>query len=101
MVVSFGCAGIYSEALVDGGVAMGRASVVAALLLTLVSPAANAQAIPILSRDLKDIEALARSDTNDAELQYYLALAYWRRNKWNQTDSLLRLAVRLEPRFAE
>lgn len=62
---------------------------------------AQGQAIPVLKLDIKEIETLARSDSNDAELQFYLALAYWQRRKWQQTDSLLRLAVRLDPRFAE
>ena len=62
---------------------------------------AQGQAIPVLKLDIKEIEALARSDSNDAELQFYLALAYWQRHKWQQTDSLLRLAIRIEPRFAE
>ncbi len=59
------------------------------------------QAIPLLSRDVKELEALARSDSNDAEIQFYLALGNWKRHRWQQVDSLLRLAVQLEPRFAE
>jgi tetratricopeptide (TPR) repeat protein len=74
-------------------------------LLVLVSSIAagpvECQAIPLLSRDIKDLEALVRSDSNDAPLNYYLGLAYWRRGKWAQADSLLRLSIRLEPRFAE
>jgi tetratricopeptide (TPR) repeat protein len=62
---------------------------------------AHGQAIGILDRDIKELEALVRSDTNDAQLQYYLGLAHWKRHHWQQTDSLLRLAVRLEPRYAE
>jgi len=46
-------------------------------------------------------KAAARTDSNDAELQYYLALAHWQKHHWKQTDSLLRLVLRLEPRFAE
>ncbi|MGH7607461.1 MAG: hypothetical protein ACREME_08980, partial [Gemmatimonadales bacterium] len=72
------------------------------LALAVAQPAAAAlQALTLLNRDLKELETLARSDSNDAEMQYYLALAYWRRHRWEETDSLLRLVVRLEPRFAE
>jgi tetratricopeptide (TPR) repeat protein len=67
----------------------------------LAAPAASGQAIPLLSRNIKEIEALARSDSNDAETQYYLALAYWKKHRWQQADSLLRLTVQLDPRFAE
>lgn len=57
---------------------------------------------PLLAQgDIKELEALVRSDSNDAQLQYQLALAHWRRHHWPQVDSLLRLAIRLEPRFAE
>ena len=67
----------------------------------LAAPAAPGQAIPLLNRDLKEVEALARADSNDAETQFYLALAYWKRHRWQQVDSVLRLVVRLDPRFAE
>jgi tetratricopeptide (TPR) repeat protein len=72
------------------------------LALVLAQPAAaHGQAIAILNQDIKELEAIARADTNDAELQYYLALGYWKRHRWQQADSLLRLTVRLEPRYAE
>ena len=67
----------------------------------LVAGAARGQAIGNLGRDIKELQALVQSDSNDAQLQYYLALAHWKRHHWQQTDSLLRLAVRLEPRYAE
>lgn len=78
-----------------------RQFLLVSLALFLGPVAAGAQAIGLLNRDVKEIEALARSDTNDAELQYYLALAYWRRGRWAKADSQLRLTVRLEPRHAE
>jgi tetratricopeptide (TPR) repeat protein len=55
----------------------------------------------ILDRDIKDIAAWVREDTNDAHRQYVLALAHWKRHEWRETDSLLRLAVRMEPRYPE
>ena len=42
-----------------------------------------------------------RADSNDGYLQYYLALAHWKKHHWTETDSLLRLAIRFEPRLAE
>ena len=72
-----------------------------ALAVLLLAPAAAAQDIPLVARDLKDLQALARQDSNDAETQFYLALAYWKRHKWTQVDSLLRLTITLEPQFAE
>lgn len=69
--------------------------------LALAPAAVESQAIALLSRDIKELEAMVRADSNDAQLTYYLGLAYWRRGKWTQADSLLRLSIRLEPRFAE
>jgi tetratricopeptide (TPR) repeat protein len=75
----------------------------AGLIVTAVAApkAVAGQAIEILNRDIKDIEAMARADSNDAQLQFYLALANWKRHRWTQTDSLLRLAVKIDPHFAE
>lgn len=65
------------------------------------APPVAAQVMAILERDIDELEALVRSDTNDAQLHYYLALGHWRRHHWKEADSLLRLTVRLEPRLAE
>src|SRR5690242_10606087 len=75
----------------------------AGLIVTAVAApkAVAGQAIEILNRDIEDIEAMARADSNDAQLQFYLALANWKRHRWTQTDSLLRLAVKIDPHFAE
>ena len=62
---------------------------------------APAQQLAFLNRDLNDLRAWAREDTNDAHRQYYLALAHWKRREWKQADSLLRLAIALEPRYPE
>lgn len=62
---------------------------------------ATLQQSAFLDRDIKDIAAWARDDTNDAHRQYYLALAHWKRHEWRETDSLLRLAVRMEPHYPE
>ncbi len=62
---------------------------------------AHSQQLGFLNRDLKDVEAWVREDTNDAHRQYYLALAHWKQHHWRQTDSLLRLAIAREPRYPE
>jgi tetratricopeptide (TPR) repeat protein len=67
----------------------------------LALPTAMGQAVPAAVRDLKTLEARARSDSGDAEAQFDLALAYWKKHRWRQVDSLLRLAIQLDPRFAE
>ena len=74
----------------------------AALAALAASPARlGAQAIKLMTRDLARVEESARADSNDAEVQYFLALAHWQKHHWKQVDSLLRLVVRLDPRFAE
>lgn len=79
---------------------MRRAAVFLVLGLALAPPLSG-QALKLMTRDLNRVLALAKSDTNDAELQFYLALAYWQRHKWPQVDSALRLAIRLDPRLSE
>ncbi|HKA60355.1 MAG TPA: tetratricopeptide repeat protein, partial [Gemmatimonadales bacterium] len=74
----------------------------AVVLMLLVPPAeAYGQLAYVLRRDLKDLEAWAREDTNDARRTYYLGLAHWRQHHWRQADSLLRLAMAMEPRYPE
>src|SRR5512143_278883 len=69
------------------------------LLATLgVAPVAG-QRIK-LSASLADLEKAARKDSNDAAAHYNVALAYWNAKRWDDVDSALQRAVRLEPRFA-
>ena len=79
-----------------------RLALVFALVACAAIPARlGGQAIKLMTRDLRRVETLARADSNDAEAQYFLALAHWQKHHWKQVDSLLRLVVRLDPRFAE
>lgn len=71
------------------------------VLVTTLSFRAQAQQLAFLDRSLKDIEAWAREDTNDAQRIYVLAIRQWREHHWRQVDSLLRLAVQLEPRYTD
>lgn len=81
---------------------MRRVTLTLILGLAVASPPRLAgQALRLMTRDLAKVQALARADSNDAEIQYYLALAHWQKHHWQQTDSILRLVLRLEPRFAE
>src|SRR6267142_2166333 len=77
-----------------------RISLVLLGLFTAVAPV-QAQRLVVLDRKLREVEAWAREDTNDAQRQYFLALREWKEHHWRETDSLLRLAIQLEPRYAE
>jgi tetratricopeptide (TPR) repeat protein len=48
-----------------------------------------------------DLEQVARRDSNDAAAHYNLALAYWNAKRWDDVDRELRVAVTIEPQFAE
>ena len=80
-----------------------RISFVVLILFALIPRprAAQGQQLAFLNRSVKDLEAWVREDTNDAQRQYALALRHWKEHHWRQADSLLRLAVRLEPRYAD
>ncbi|HXO84831.1 MAG TPA: hypothetical protein VN803_04830 [Gemmatimonadales bacterium] len=80
---------------------MRRVLFVVLLWAAIVWSPSQAQQFSFLDRSVKDMEAWVREDTNDAQRQYYLALRHWKEHHWRQTDSLLRLAVKLEPRYAD
>ncbi len=69
--------------------------------LFMAAGRAEGQRLVVLDRKLSDVEAWAREDTNDAYRAYFLALRHWKDHHWRQTDSLLRLAIQLEPRHAD
>jgi tetratricopeptide (TPR) repeat protein len=75
-------------------------SFIVVALFAVVSRA-HGQQLAVLERKLQDVEVWAREDTNDAERQYFLALRHWKEHHWRQTDSLLRLAVKLAPRYTD
>jgi tetratricopeptide (TPR) repeat protein len=77
-----------------------RISLVLLGLFTAVAPV-QGQRLAVLDRKLREVEAWAREDTNDAQRQYFLAVREWKEHHWRETDSLLRLAIQLEPRYAE
>ncbi|MGH7675328.1 MAG: tetratricopeptide repeat protein [Gemmatimonadales bacterium] len=53
-----------------------------------------------LPANLSELEQRASRDSNDAAAHYNVALAYWDAKRWDDADSALRLAVRLDPQFA-
>lgn len=54
-----------------------------------------------LPKKLDELEAIARKDSNDAAAHYNLALGYWNAKRWEDVERELRLAVTIEPQFAE
>jgi tetratricopeptide (TPR) repeat protein len=78
---------------------MSRFGIVASLLAVLIVAPAAAQRIK-LTASLGDLEKAARKDSNDAAAHYNVALAYWNAKRWDDADSALHRAIRLEPRFA-
>lgn len=77
---------------------MKKAVLITGFLVALIQPLAG-QRIK-LSASLADLEKAARKDSNDAAAHYNVALAYWNEKRWDDADSALHRAVRLDPRFA-
>lgn len=73
--------------------------VVAAVAIAAVNAPAVAQFR--LPAKLSELETTARTDSNDAAAHYNLALAYWNATRWDDVERELRLAVTIEPQFAE
>ncbi|MGH7614686.1 MAG: tetratricopeptide repeat protein [Gemmatimonadales bacterium] len=78
---------------------MKGAVVLIAALAACVVPSVAAQRIK-LAASLADLEKAARKDSGDAAAHYNVALAYWNAKRWDDADSALHRAIRLEPRFA-
>jgi len=76
-----------------------KTTVLVAWLAAAVALPAVAQRIR-LPASLPDLEQAARKDSNDAAAHYNVALAYWNEKRWEDVDSALHRAIRLDPRFA-
>jgi tetratricopeptide (TPR) repeat protein len=72
-----------------------------ALALAFIVGAAPAPAQFRLPAKLGQLEQLAAQDSNDAAAHYNLALGYWNAKRWDAVERELRLAVTIEPQFAE
>src|SRR5438552_18156194 len=73
----------------------------AGLVLAVLATAAPLAAQRIrLPAKLSELETRARQDSNDAAAQYNVALGYWNDKRWDDADSALRRAIRIEPQFA-
>jgi tetratricopeptide (TPR) repeat protein len=60
---------------------------------------ALAQTIKLPAK-LPDLEKRAKADSDDAAAQYNVALGYWNAKRWDDADSALRRATRIDPQFA-
>jgi tetratricopeptide (TPR) repeat protein len=49
---------------------------------------------------LRELEARAARDSNDAVAHYNLALGYWSKRRWDEADASLKRAAALDSRFA-
>jgi tetratricopeptide (TPR) repeat protein len=67
-------------------------------LLPLVSPCAALQLQA--AKNIPQLEDSVRRDSNDAQLRYHLAVAYWSRERYDDAGRQLRSAVTIERRFA-
>lgn len=75
-------------------------------LLPLAVTMLAAATLPAAAQGLKPstaipaLEELVRRDSNDAQLHYRLAIAYWSRKRFDDAERSLRAAVGIERRFA-
>jgi tetratricopeptide (TPR) repeat protein len=79
---------------------MTRTSSLVAVLCVLGVSSLPAQQIPI-PLPLKLVEESAARDSNDASAQYYIALARWNQKRYDDAERALRLAMMLDPKYAE
>jgi tetratricopeptide (TPR) repeat protein len=78
---------------------MKRWSISPVLLWTVgVTPAAAQFRLPV---KLGELEQQAQKDSNDAAAHFNVALGYWNEKRWADVERELRLAVAIEPQFAE
>ena len=71
---------------------------VATAFLAFTPARAPAQHIK-LAASLENLEKTARADSNDAAAHYNVALAYWNAKRWDDADSALHRAIRIDPEF--
>jgi tetratricopeptide (TPR) repeat protein len=72
--------------------------IVTALLLSVGGECLPAQHIK-LAASLENLEKSARADSNDPAAHYNVALAYWNAKRWDDADSALHRAIRIDPEF--
>ncbi len=78
---------------------MQRAVIVIAVLAACAVSPVSSQRIR-LSASLGDLEKAARKDSNDAAAHYNVALAYWNEKRYDDADSAIHRALRIDPRFS-
>ena len=72
--------------------------IVTTLLLSVGAECLPAQHIK-LAASLGNLEKASRADSNDPAAHYNLALAYWNAKRWDDVDSALHRAIRVDPEF--
>lgn len=70
------------------------------LSVTLLTGSPLAAQRIALPAKLPELETRARQDSNDAAAQYNVALGYWNEKRWDDADSALHRAIRIDPQFA-
>jgi tetratricopeptide (TPR) repeat protein len=70
-------------------------------MLLAAAPLRAQVAIPRVKLDLDSLRTATAGDSDDAVVQYRVALAFWDRKKYDEADSVLRRAIRLAPQYAE
>lgn len=76
-----------------------RAGALCLVAIAALSTPAGAQRLK-LSASLKELEAAARRDSNDAAAQYNVGLGYWKEKRWSDVERSFRTATGIEYRFA-
>src|SRR5262249_45020227 len=82
----------------SGGAMRPWSYLLATILLVSSAVSLPAQRIK-LGASLQDLEKAARADSNDPAVHYNVALAYWNAKRWNDADSALHRAIRIDPEF--
>jgi len=79
-----------------------RVQLVRALAAVAVfhAPATASQKFQLTAK-LPELEQMAVSDSNDGLAHFNLALGYWNAKRWVDVERHLRLAVQIDPRYAE
>jgi tetratricopeptide (TPR) repeat protein len=78
-----------------------RSTLLAVLVLAGLPIAARAQGHLEISVPLAELQRKVVADSNDPVAHYNAAIGYWQAKKWDDVDRELRVAVKLQPRFAE
>ena len=57
--------------------------------------------LPLRAQSASELGQKARIDSNDAQLNYQAARAYWEEKNWDEAERFLREAIAVAPQYAE